>query len=181
VVLSLHAWGSKKVSSKSYGMKDSHDEQYHVDGRWKMALAALIVAIIGAATGVVALAWNVATWRRQGPMVTLDAWFSGGNEITATAWNTGRSDAHIAHFSFMWTGTEPDDEEETLFANVSSDNVQINDDSVPAHGSAHLRILHLEQILGGLLLALENHGKVMLVARTGPREQVTTLVRYFFH
>lgn len=146
-----------------------------------MALAALIVAIVGAATGIAALGWNVITWGRQGPVVSLDAWFlptDKGSEIYGTVWNSGRSDAHIHHFRVMWTATGSD-HEETSRANVPLKNVEMRPHGgpIPANGSAQFTIRDPDLIMGDLLATLDAGGKVILVARTGPHEEVSTTVR----
>jgi hypothetical protein len=64
-----------------------------------MAIAGLILGIIGTATGIGALAWEVTTWRRSGPVVTVDV-LQGlptygdhvGDPVTCvTATNSGRA------------------------------------------------------------------------------------------
>jgi hypothetical protein len=140
------------------------------------ATAALIVAIVGATTGLAALAWNVISWRRQGPSVTLDAWFEIGDRVSATAWNTGRSDAHISHFTFMWFEPDLADAAVPHHANIASRNVTPADRRVPANGSLHVTITNLDLVLGALLDNLRAGEKVLLIARTGPRDQVSTRI-----
>jgi hypothetical protein len=144
------------------------------------ATAALIVAIVGAATGLAALVWNVVSWQRQGPNVTLQAWFSD-DQVAAYIWNTGRADAHITHLQFRWLG--PDDAlDDICFANVAASNVTPPDyRHVPANGgSVHITITNLADVSGGLLstLRLGIDGVVLLFARTGPYHSVSTVISH---
>jgi hypothetical protein len=64
-----------------------------------MAVAALILGIIGALTGVAALAWQVITWRQSGAVVAVTALQAfptygdrvGDQHVNVSARNTGRS------------------------------------------------------------------------------------------
>lgn len=64
-----------------------------------VAVAALILGIIGALTGVAALAWQVITWRRGGAVVAVTAFQAfpcygdqaGEAHVNLTARNSGRS------------------------------------------------------------------------------------------
>lgn len=60
-----------------------------------MAIAALILGIIGALTGMAALAWQVITWRQSGAVVTVTACQAlpsqGEPYVNVSARNTGRS------------------------------------------------------------------------------------------
>lgn len=64
-----------------------------------MAVAALILGIIGALTGVGALTWQVITWRQSGAIVTVTALqafptygdHAGEPHVNVSARNTGRS------------------------------------------------------------------------------------------
>jgi hypothetical protein len=64
-----------------------------------MAIAGLILGIIGAATGVVALVWQVITWRQGGAVVTVTAHQAfptygdelGEPHVNVSARNSGRS------------------------------------------------------------------------------------------
>ena len=60
--------------------------------------AALVLGIVGAVTGVAALAWQVITWRKSGAVVRVTATqafpaYGGSSEqfLNVTARNTGRS------------------------------------------------------------------------------------------
>ena|SRR5258708_7820020 len=146
------------------------------------ATAALIVAIVGASTGLAALAWNVISWQRQGPSVTLDAWFENGDRVTARAWNTGRSDAHISGFGFTWFEPDLAGAEVAHRASVAPGDVTPDDTRVPANGSLNVTITNLDVVLGALQSSLRTGQKVgprrwvWLMARTGPRETVSTPV-----
>lgn len=64
-----------------------------------MVVAALILGIVGALTGVAALAWQVITWRQGGAVVTVSALQAfptyadqlGEPHVNVTARNSGRS------------------------------------------------------------------------------------------
>ncbi len=64
-----------------------------------MAVTALILGIVGAVTGVAALAWQVITWRESGAIVAVTALQAfptygdraGDPHVNVTARNTGRS------------------------------------------------------------------------------------------
>jgi hypothetical protein len=66
----------------------------------------LVLAIIGAVTGVVSLAWNVISFRRQGPVIKVRATCTGRGaamKVTGTVRNTGRLDATLAAAEFQWS------------------------------------------------------------------------------
>lgn len=64
-----------------------------------MEVTTLVIAIIGAITGVAALAWQVITWRQSGPVVVVTATQAfptygpgvGEPHVNVTASNSGRS------------------------------------------------------------------------------------------
>jgi hypothetical protein len=64
-----------------------------------MAVAALILGIIGAVTGVAALGWQVITWRRSGAVISVTAFQAfptyadrmGEAHVNVSARNSGRS------------------------------------------------------------------------------------------
>ena len=60
-----------------------------------MEVASLILGIIGTVTGIGALAWQVVTWTRGGPVVTLIARRSGRYEAEVIARNSGRGPVSV--------------------------------------------------------------------------------------
>jgi hypothetical protein len=60
-----------------------------------MEVASLILGIIGTVTGIGALAWQVVTWTRSGPVVTLIARRSGRYEAEVIARNSGRGPVSV--------------------------------------------------------------------------------------
>ena len=60
-----------------------------------MEVASLILGIIGTVTGIGALAWQVVTWSRSGPVVTLIARRSGRYEAEVIARNSGRGPVSV--------------------------------------------------------------------------------------
>lgn len=74
-----------------------------------MAVAALILGIVGALTGVAALAWQVLTWRQGGAVVTVTAFQAfptygdqlGEPHVNVTARNSGRSPVTVNGFGLQ--------------------------------------------------------------------------------
>jgi len=60
-----------------------------------MEVASLILGIIGTVTGIGTLAWQVVTWTRSGPVVTLIASRAGRYEAQVTARNSGRGPVSV--------------------------------------------------------------------------------------
>jgi len=64
-----------------------------------MDIASLILGIIGTFTGVGALAWQVITWRRSGPIVKVTGdippYVGRTGVVAVTAWNGGRGPATV--------------------------------------------------------------------------------------
>jgi hypothetical protein len=62
-----------------------------------VAIASLILGVVGTVTGVGALTWQVITWTRSGPVVTLTAGPLGWSRktMTVTAVNSGRGPVSI--------------------------------------------------------------------------------------
>lgn len=72
-----------------------------------MAVAALVVSIVALVVSLLALGWQVYSWRRSGPVVTVEtqwAWdlrdIEGSEMLTITARNVGRLPVQIREFSF---------------------------------------------------------------------------------
>ncbi len=69
------------------------------------ATVALVVAIVGAATGVVSLGWNVVNARQQGPVIKFSATYAGSGDaviIYGNVRNTGRFDAYLLCAVLLW-------------------------------------------------------------------------------
>ena len=60
-----------------------------------MEVASLILGIIGTVTGIGALAWQVVTWTRSGPVVTLITHRRGRYEAEVIARNSGRGPVSV--------------------------------------------------------------------------------------
>ncbi len=69
-----------------------------------MALAALVIALAGAVTGIAALAWNVVTWRRSGFALDVMALDPGLPDIGIAIVNVGRQRCQIRTMSFQQLG-----------------------------------------------------------------------------
>ncbi|MGB3440830.1 MAG: hypothetical protein WBA97_18940 [Actinophytocola sp.] len=66
---------------------------------------ARVIAIGGAMLAAASLLWNIVAWRRQGPVVRVEATCSGrGNEmkIQGRIFNKGRLDAQVIRVSAGW-------------------------------------------------------------------------------
>lgn len=71
-----------------------------------MVVAALIVAIIGAATGLGSLFWQLTTWKRSGWDLNVVAyWDSRKQEITVEITNTGRQECVISEIRYLLEDT----------------------------------------------------------------------------
>jgi hypothetical protein len=60
-----------------------------------MEVTSLILGIIGTVTGIGALAWQVVTWKRSGPVVTLITRRRGRYEAEVIARNSGRGPVSV--------------------------------------------------------------------------------------
>jgi hypothetical protein len=143
------------------------------------ATAALIVAIVGALTGLLALAWNAVSWLREGPRVTLTAWIMDENDdsVAVTVWNTGRSAAFVSGLVFSF----PDPTEEGgVIVPVVGTNMLKDLSPVPANGSAFVSLMNLSQ-MPDLWAALQHGEDVLLTAVLGPgrRRRAATRVALF--
>jgi len=71
-----------------------------------MAVAALVVAIIAAATGIGSLGWQFMTWRRSGWDLDVTAyWDRRRQEIVVELTNTGRLECTISEVRYIWEDT----------------------------------------------------------------------------
>ncbi len=69
-----------------------------------MEVASLILGIIGTVTGIGALAWQVVTWTRSGPVVTLIARRRGRYEAEVIARNSGRGPVSVESLGVIVNG-----------------------------------------------------------------------------
>jgi hypothetical protein len=60
-----------------------------------MQVASLVLGVIGTVTGIGALAWQVVTWTRSGPVVTLIARRRGRYDAEVIARNSGRGPVSV--------------------------------------------------------------------------------------
>jgi hypothetical protein len=72
-----------------------------------MTIASLVLGIVGTATGLGALAWQVITWRRSGPIVRVAGNCSTGlagktGVVDITAWNEGRGPVSVIVCGLQW-------------------------------------------------------------------------------
>jgi hypothetical protein len=71
-----------------------------------MVVAALVVAIVGAATGLGSLFWQFTTWKRSGWDLNVVAyWDSRRQEITVEITNTGRQECVISEIRYFLEDT----------------------------------------------------------------------------
>ena len=69
-----------------------------------MDVASLILGITGAVTGIAALAWQVVSWTRSGPVVTLIARRHGRYEAEVIARNSGRGPVSVESLEVIVDG-----------------------------------------------------------------------------
>lgn len=69
-----------------------------------MEVASLVLGIIGSVTGIGALTWQVFTWTRSGPVVTLIARRHGRYEAEVIARNSGRGPVSVESLGVIVDG-----------------------------------------------------------------------------
>jgi hypothetical protein len=143
-----------------------------------MTVATLIIAIIGAVTGITSLCWNIASWQRSGPVIEVQVTCSGrGDEmkISGIVKNTGRFDGYLvaAWFGFWvrrkWLDIElPADR---------IDGLEIPG-SLSAQKHAEFKIAKIADVDPGLSAALHERREVWLLISTGSGKRAESKVLY---
>lgn len=141
----------------------------------------LVVAIIGAVTGVASLAWNVMSFRRQGPVIKVQATCIGRGpamKITGTVRNTGRLDAALGPARFewdaplrgvaAWTGLTSPPAITAMIPQANITNLLFGD-PLPAASGREFVISDVGQIDPGLGVALHDQRRVKLIITTASK------------
>ena len=143
-----------------------------------MVVAALIIAIVGAVTGVASLCWNIASWQRSGPIVRVQATCSGRGDdmkVYGTVSNTGRFDASLSQLGFGWylRGT-------WISVPIPAERVDGLEipSALPAQNQAEFVITGVASLDPGLSAALHDRRRVEIGFTTGSGKPAQTEIKY---
>jgi hypothetical protein len=148
----------------------------------------LVIAIIGAATGVASLAWNVISWKRQGPLIRVQATCSGRGpamKITGIVRNKGRFDATLESAWFRWlaapqgtgAGASPGRPIQVAIPAANIADMTLSS-PLPAESGTEFTITGIGQIDLGLEVALHDRRQVAIMITTASGRQTKKVIRY---
>jgi hypothetical protein len=153
--------------------------------RSEAVVTTLIIAIVGAATGVASLAWNIISSRREGPIIKIRATCSGrGDEmkVSGLVSNAGRFDANLESVWFGWpsAATSPSGGGRSMSGQVPTARIagiQIPG-PMPAESGQEFTITGIDKIDPGLSVALHDRRQVALVVRTASGKRGKKYIKY---
>ena len=143
------------------------------------------IAIGGTAIALGSLGWQVFSWRRTGPLVTVRAWCKGrGAEMTlgGTLVSAGRADARIVRASFQWSaGVEGGTSgvRRNLSCNLPAehlDGIELPL-AMPVQTDYEFTVVNLSAVDPGLWAALHEQRAVKIVFHT-PTGKASGTVKY---
>ena len=146
---------------------------------------ALIVAIVGAATGIASLGWNMIAWRRQGPALVGEAKVVGRGDqmiITGRLRNVGRMDATVNKITLSWLSpagswaTRP----ARLRIELVDGHLKGMDipHPLPAQAGTEFTIADIEAIDPGLYLALHDGREATIRFITASGAEARAKIKY---
>ena len=155
-------------------------------------MVTLVLSIIGAATGIAALAWNIISFRLEGPLISIRATCSGRGadlKIAGTVRNRGRFDANLESAWLCWSGPpkqivrspgSPTWVASAMSVEIPSTNITnlTIPGLLPAENGQEFVITDIEPIDIGLTVALHDRRVVVFEIRTASGRRVKKTIRY---
>jgi hypothetical protein len=142
-------------------------------------------AIGGGGIALLSLGWNVIAWRRQGPVVKVQATCSGRGadmKISGSIRNEGRFDAHIERAWLGWlsSSTTANTSGRPLSCPLPPTHLQGASlpQSLPAQTGSEFTVVDVSAIDPGLNVALHDHRDVTLAFRTASGRTAKARIRY---
>jgi hypothetical protein len=149
-------------------------------------LATLIIASIGAATGITSLVWNIVSSQRQGPVIKISATCSGRGEemkVSGTIRNAGRFPANLDAMTFEWPtaasqsygggGTRI----RSAIPPANIEGIEIPG-PMPAESGSEFTISGIDKIDIGLSIALHDRRGVVLRVQTAAGKRAKKSIKY---
>jgi hypothetical protein len=153
----------------------------------------LVLSSIGAASGVISLAWNIISSRRAGPLIDIEAACSGSGadmKVTGSVLNQGRFDAHLKSVLFGWvpglqgaslqTGGLTWGYSSAIWVEIPPANIA--NLAIPglltAENGQEFVITGLDRIHIGLEVALHEHRRIVMAIRTASGKQTSAVIKY---
>jgi hypothetical protein len=136
--------------------------------------ATLIIAIVGAATGITSLAWNIISSQRQGPVIKIRPTCSGRGDdmkVSGIVRNTGRFDANLESLWFGWPSSPSGPgltSGKLIRGQVPATRIEgiKIPGPMPAESGEEFTITGIDKIDPGLSVALHDRRQVVLQVRT---------------
>jgi hypothetical protein len=144
------------------------------------ATAVLIVAIVGATTGIASRGWNMITWRRQGPALKAKAEVVGRGDqmvITGSLRNVGRLDATVTKIILGWLSTAGRRVRIELAPDGHLTGMDIPH-PLPAQAGTEFTITDIEAIDPGLYLVLHDSRPVAIIFITATGTEAKAQIKY---